>query len=230
LRSILFVADEGKVSPACASAADALLFDLAALGPEVSARAIALARGSGKTTLVQIQPLASGRADRDLDAIMSARPEGIVLPQACGGRDVQHLGAKLAVREAENDLPDGATKILAFVAETPASLFELGSLARSTRRLIGLGWRPESLGTALGAADGAEPLRVARSMLLFAAAAAGVPAFDALQAGEGKIFAWACEAAARDGFSGKFVRDAAQAAAVNTAFNSLSPLAGRGQG
>ncbi len=228
MRSILVVPASRSSAPAAlASEADAIAIDLAAVGDEEEARRAAiemlgLLRAAGKTALVLIHPLASGRADADLDAVMAATPDGIVLPDAIGGRDVQHLGAKLAVREAENDLPDGSTGILALAADSPAAIFELGALARATRRLIGIG-RDErrlaqSLGLAIGGEEKPEPLRVARGLAILAAGAAGAPAFDSAEPGEGEAFARACARAARDGFSGKFALTPDQARAINAAF------------
>ena len=167
-----------------------------------------------------------GLADADLDAVMPGRPDGIILPDACGGRDIQHLGAKLAVREAENDLAEGALKILASAGDSPAALFELGSIARASRRLIGLGRDERLLAQRLGVlariGDGPpEPLRVARSLCLFAAAAAGTKAYDCSEPGESDAFARICAQAARDGFTGKIVVSAAQARIVNAAFAEL---------
>jgi citrate lyase subunit beta / citryl-CoA lyase len=228
MRSILIVpAARSLAQAALASEADAIAIDLSASGDEGAARGAAiemlgLARAAGKAALVLIHPLASGRADADLDAVMASRPDGIILPDAVGGRDVQHLGAKLAVREAENDLPDGSTRILALAADSPAAVFELGSLARATRRLIGIG-RDErrlaqKLGLALTEGETPEPLRAARGLAVLAAAAAGAPAFDSAEAGEGENFARACARAARDGFAGKFALTPDQARAVNAAF------------
>lgn len=228
MRSILIVpAARSSARTALASEADAIAIDLAAVGDEEEARRAAiemlgLLRAASKTALVLIHPLASGRADADLDAVMAATPDEIVLPDAIGGRDVQHLGAKLAVREAENDLPDGSTRILALAANSPAAVFELGSLARATRRLIGIGRDErrlaERLGLALAGEERPEPLRAARGLAVLAAAAAGAPAFDSAEPGEGEFFARACARAARDGFSGKLALTPDQARAVNAAF------------
>ncbi len=110
MRSILVVpAARPSARGALASEADAIALDLAGDDDDEARRAaielLGLAQAIGKTALVMIRPLASGRADADLDAVMTAKPRAIVLPDAIGGRDVQHLGAKLAVREAENDHP-----------------------------------------------------------------------------------------------------------------------------
>ncbi len=231
MRSILVVpAAPASVTSALASEADAIAIDL--LGRDDDARRAALkvlelAREAGKTALVIIRPLASGLADADLDAVMPGRPRAIILPDAIGGRDVQHLGAKLAVREAESDLADGSTGILALAADSPAAIFELGSLARATRRLIGVGRDERRLAQSLGLSITEEempaPLRVARGLAVLAAAAAGAPAFDSAEPGDGAFFAHACARAARDGFAGKFALTPDQARMINAAFPAKKP-------
>ena len=230
MRSILMLsaASRAAFEAGLASEAHALAIDLAGgaeaeIARKNAAEWIAEARGLNRCCLAQIHALGSGLADADLDAVMAARPDGIILPDACGGRDVQHLGAKLAVREAENGLPDGFGKILVLAADSPAALFELGSFARATRRLIGLGHDERLLMRRLGMADGLrkkrpEPLRVARALCLFAAAAAGAPAYDCAESGEGEAFVQACAEAAAEGYAGKFVLTAKQAKIVNAAF------------
>jgi citrate lyase subunit beta / citryl-CoA lyase len=227
MRSILiFPATRRALEEALASEADALAVDLLCASEEDVAALIGKARASGKKCLAQIHPLDSGLADADLDAVMPGRPDGIILPDACGGRDIQHLGAKLAVREAEYDLSEGALKILALAGDSPAALFELGSIARASRRLIGLGRDEGLLAQRLGISarrddEQPEPLRVARSLCLFAAAAAGTKAYDCAESGEGETFARICARAARDGFAGKIVVSATQARIVNAAFADL---------
>ncbi len=230
MRSILVIsaASRAAFEAGLASEADALALDLACDAEIDAARKnaaawIAEARGLNRRCLAKIHPLASGLADGDLDAVVAAAPDGIILPDACGARDVQHLGAKLAVREAENGLPDGSLKVLALAADSPAAIFELGSLSRAARRLIGLG-RDElllmrRLGVeAAGAGERPEPLRVARALCLFAAAAANAPAYDCAEPGEDEDFARNCATAARENFAGKLVLTAAQAKIANAAF------------
>ncbi len=230
MRSILVVSADSRASfdEALASEADCLAVDLSgateidANGARNNAAAwIAEARGRDRCCMAQIHPLDSGLADGDLDAVMEARPDGIILPDACGGRDVQHLGAKLAVREAENGLPDGYAHILALAADSPAAIFELGTFARATRRLIGLGRDERRLMQRLGmetTGQRPEPLIVARALCLFAAAAAKAPAYDCAEPGEGEDFVRSCARAASEGFAGKFVTTPAQAEIVNAAF------------
>lgn len=230
MRSILVVpaASRASFDAALASEADCLAVDLSGAteagaddARKNAATWIAEARGRDRSCMARIHPLDSGLADGDLDAVMKARPDGIILPDACGGRDVQHLGAKLAVREAENGLPDGYAHILALAADSPAAIFELGTFARATRRLIGLGRDERRLMLRLGMAplqQRPESLIVARALCLFAAAAAKAPAYDCAESGEGEDFSRACARAASEGFAGKFVETPAQAKIVNAAF------------
>ena len=46
---------------------------------------------------------------------MSSAPDAVLLPRSFGAASVQQLSAKLAVREADFALPDGATRIIAIV-------------------------------------------------------------------------------------------------------------------
>jgi citrate lyase subunit beta/citryl-CoA lyase len=239
MRSLLFVPGDSahKLARAAESAADALIIDLedsVALAAKDAARRgaaefLAAQRGaaSRQRLFVRVNPLCSGLTDADLDAVMPARPDGIVLPKAVGGADVQHLGAKLAVREAEHDLADGATAILPIATETPAAIFALGSFAGASRRACALTWGSEDLSAALGAetnrrADGtyASPYRLARDLALFAAAAAGVDAIDTIFADfrDADGLRRECEAARRDGFAGKLAIHPGQIAAINAAF------------
>lgn len=227
-RSILvFPATRHALDQALASEADALAVDLLCASDLDAAAALGEAHARGKKCLAQIHALGSGLADADLDVLMPGRPDGIILPDACGGRDIQHLGAKLAVREAENNLAEGALKILALAGDSPAALFELGSIARASRRLIGLGRDERLLAQRLrvlarNGDEPPEPLRVARSFCLFAAAAAGTKAYDCAEPAESEDFSRICEQAACDGFAGKIVVSAAQAVIVNAAFAARS--------
>lgn len=224
--------DERALEPALKSGADCLWLDLRATpapGARPRARDLALgllraARKGGPHLYVRVNALESGEIDADLDAVMKGAPDGIVLPGAGGGADVQHLGAKLALREAEYDLPDGATQIIA-VVQTPAAIFKMGTYAGASRRLAALSWSPDDLAAAIGARatrapDGAltPPYGMARSLVLMAAKAAGVAAIDCAELGERARFKAECEAACRDGFTGKLGLDAEQVALIAATF------------
>lgn len=239
MRSQLFVPgdSEKKLARGLESGADCLFVDLedsvaAAIKP--AARRLACAfllnarKAAGRPLLyVRVNALDTGLTDDDLDAIMPGQPDGILLPKSQGGIDVQHLAAKLAVREAENGLKDGSTKIMCVATETASAIFGLASYRGASRRLSALTWGAEDLSADLGAetnrlADGthADPYRLARSMTLLAAVSAGVQPVDTVypnfrdEAG----FRAECEGARRDGFTGKMAIHPAQVPIINEIF------------
>ena len=161
---------------------------------------------------MRVNGLATGLTDADLDAVVAARPDAIMLPKAEGGPSIMHAAAKLATREALAGLPDGHVKIVAIATETAQSLFVAGTYRAASPRLTALTWGAEDLSAELGAeanrdADGRflDPYRLARTLCLAAAAAAEVLALDTVyvdfrnEAGLRRE----CEEARRDGFSGQ---------------------------
>ena len=137
------------------------------------------------------------------------------------------LDAKLAVREAQNTLPDGHIKILPIATETAAAMFLAGTFAGSSKRLIGLTWGAEDLSAELGAqanrdAQGnfLDPYRLARVLCIAGAAAAAVPAIDTVYVDfrNADGFRRECEDACRDGFTGKMAIHPAQVPIINEVF------------
>ena len=129
-------------------------------------------------------PSNSGETDSDLDALMVGAPDAILLPRSLGAASVQQLSAKLAVREAQLGLADGATRIIA-VADTAQSLFHMGSYRGSSARLAGVAWSAEALRADIGAETDRDrlggalgPYRLARELTLLAATSARVAAID----------------------------------------------------
>ncbi len=239
MRSLLFVPGDSpkKLQKALASGADALILDLedsVALDAKPQARAIsrevladARRQPSRPRLIVRINALTTGLSDADLDALMPAAPDAIMLPKSEGGTDVSHLAAKIAVREAENDLPDGATRIIPIATETGKGIFGLGTYAGASHRLAAITWGAEDLSADLGAEtnrldDGsyADPYRLARSLTLFAAAAAHVDAVDTVFTNfrDDAGFEAECRAARRDGFAGKMAIHPAQVPVINAIF------------
>ena len=239
MRSFLFVpADSArKLDKAMSSGADALIVDLEdsiALDGKARAREAAAAFLEGAAAdatrpylMVRVNGLDTGLTDADLDAIAPAKPDAIMLPKAQGGAAIVHIDAKLAVREAQNNVPDGHIKILPIATETAAALFLVGTFAGASARLIGMTWGAEDLSAELGAranrdAQGRflDPYRLARSLCLIGAAAAAVPAIDTVfvdfrnETG----FRRECEDACRDGFLGKMAIHPAQVPIINDVF------------
>ncbi len=234
-RSFLFVpADsERKLEKARASVADALILDLedsVAASARPKARALAaefLKQECDAEIWVRINPLDSEDASQDLQAVMPSAPRGIVLPKLRGADDATQLAELLDVLENECDLAAGQTAILPIATERPGALFRMGDYADATPRLAGLTWGAEDLSTAVGASasrgdDGnwLPPYQLARSLCLFAAAAAGVPAIDTVYTDyrDADGLAEFAAAARRDGFEGMLAIHPGQVAIINKAF------------
>lgn len=234
-RSILFVPGDSpkKFERAMAGDADGLILDLedsVAAERKVESRALVrdmLAAGRDRKQLwVRMNALDTPYALGDLAAVVGARPFGIVVPKTRGGDDLRTVGNYLDAYETAAGVPAGSTRMLAIVTELGAAMFGLGTYAGASPRLWGLSWGAEDLAADLGAAanrvDGAltEPYRVARTMCLYAAAAASVRALDTVCVDLDDLAVVARESAEarRDGFSGKIAIHPKHVAPINAAF------------
>jgi len=248
MRSLLFVPADGgsKLDKALASGADAVIIDLEdsiARDRKVRARQNAAAFIRQAVTqenrpwlMVRVNGLATGMIDADLDAIVPACPDAIVLPKAEGRAALIHADAKLAAREAIAGFPDGHIKIVAQAFETAAGLFLAGTFKAASARLIGLTWGPEDLSAEVGAetnrdADGrlTAPYQLARSLSLFGAAAAEVAAIETIYVDFRDLEGLRrdTEAARRDGFSGRLAIHPAQVPVINEVFTPTAEALAR---
>ncbi len=232
-RSYLFVpADsERKLAKATQAGADALIVDLEdAVLPEArpdARQAVAGFLQGRDDAWVRINPIDSEDAQADLEAVVPARPAGIVLPKPRGAGDVAELSQRLDQLEQQNGLEAGTTAIMALCTERPEALFTLQGYGGATPRLRALSWGAEDLSAALGATanrdeDGSwlPVFELARSLCLLAAAAAEVAAIDTVFTDfrdlEG-LLVYAANAR-RDGFSGMLAIHPAQVDVINAAF------------
>ncbi len=239
MRSLLFVPGDSpkKLEKGMGSGADALLLDLEdSISPQKKAEArattVAFLKDARSTKdrprlYVRINGIATGLTDADLDAVVAARPDGIMFPKAEGGAAVADCDARIAAREAKSGLPAGALDIIAIATETAQAIFLAGTYGGSSKRLKGLTWGAEDLSVELGAEANRDrdgnflaPYMLARSLCLAGAAAAQVQAIDTVyvdfrnDAGLRRE----CEEARRDGFIGKMAIHPAQVAAINEVF------------
>ena len=223
-RSWLFVpADsEKKIAKALDSEADAIIFDLEdSVAPTRKAAARAIlkelpARSGGPQWWVRINPLRTDDHREDLDIIGIPDVHGIVLPKTESGADIIELAHRT-----------GTIPIHAIVTETAASLFGLLSYRDPKSTLAAMSWGAEDLSAALGATskydengDLSFTYRLARSLCLAGAAAAGVQPVDGVFADFRDADGLAREAAAarREGFTGKLAIHPDQVALINAAF------------
>jgi citrate lyase subunit beta/citryl-CoA lyase len=240
LRSFLFIPgdSERKLGKADGAGADALVLDLEdSVAPEAKARARHMVtahlaarprEGRAAQIWVRINPLETGLALPDLAAIVAVSPDGIVLPKANGPDDVLRLSHYLDALEAQGGVPAGSVKILPVATETAVAPFRLGEYASAgLKRLFGLTWGAEDLSAAVGASTNKESsgawgftYRLARSLTLLAAHAAGVPAIDTLYVDFRDEAGLRAESrvSRAEGFSGRLAIHPAQVAAINESY------------
>jgi citrate lyase subunit beta/citryl-CoA lyase len=239
LRSLLFVPgdSERKLAKAQLSRADALVLDLE---DAVAAERLPVARTMVRDYLksrtarskqqlwVRVNPLQTALALDDLADVMPGAPDGIMLPKCDSAAQTVTLGHYLSALEAREGLRPGSTKILPVATETPCAMFALDSYVGASDRLAALTWGAEDLSTALGASTNRLPdgeyeftYKLARSLCLLGAHAAGVAAIDTIWGNfrDAEGLAADSKAARRAGFSGKIAIHPDQVDVINAAFS-----------
>jgi citrate lyase subunit beta/citryl-CoA lyase len=226
LRSLLFVPGDrpDQMDKARRCAADALILDLEdsvslqnkKAAREHSAAFLHAPKRPGQV-FVRINSLGSGLTGDDLEAILVARPDGIMLPKAQGAG---------AIRELAKLLPQ-TLRILPIATETPSAVFQLSEYASVADRLVGLTWGVEDLSAAIGArsaraADGAftPPFEMLRGLVLFAAHSAAIPAIETVYKAfrDSAGLSAYLGRAAHDGFTGMLAIHPDQVPIINAAF------------
>ena len=233
-RSFLFVpADsERKMEKAGGVEADALILDLEdSVAPDArpAARQLAAEYLKGRDNVwVRVNPVDTEDFEADIEAVMASQPAGIMLPKPRHARDAVKLSERIDVLENHHGIDHGQTRIIALCTEHPEALLTLHSYVGTVPRLAGLSWGAEDLSAAVGAATNRStkgewlpPYEMARSMCLFAAAAAEVAAIDTVftdfRDDEG-LLRYAANAR-RDGFSGMLAIHPDQVEPINAAFS-----------
>ena len=226
LRSLLFVpADRPhRFTKAASSGADAIILDLEdSVGSDRKEFARDAVRkwlecGQFANSFVRINPLDSGLTASDLAAVLPARPRGLILPKAEGAASIYTL-----IELASTSLP----LILPIATETAAAVFELGSYRSVAKHLAGLTWGAEDLPAAIGAVSAREddgsytaPYELVRSLTLFGAHAAGVPAIETVfpSIDDPHGLARYVRRARRDGFTGMMAIHPSQIPEINFGF------------
>jgi citrate lyase subunit beta / citryl-CoA lyase len=117
----------------------------------------------------------------DLAEVVPSGPAGVCLPKCEDAGQVTDLAALLDDLERRHSLPPGSTGIVAAI-ESPAAVLAAASIARAHPRVVALMLGAEDLALDIGlgtarVAEAAE-LLFARSMVVYAAAAARVVSID----------------------------------------------------
>lgn len=227
MRSLLFVpADLGrKIDKALMCGADMIILDLEdSVAPQnkpdarkLAAQVLARPRPEGTRVFVRVNALDTGLTADDLDAVIPGKPDGLIQPKTATGGCVEQLAA----------MAGSAMPIIAIATETARAMFGLGSYHKLKANLLGLAWGAEDLSNELGAQanrtpDGrlTEPYRLARTLCLYGARAAGIEPVDTVYVdfrNEAGLEA-DCIEAVRDGFTCKMAIHPAQIEVINRVF------------
>jgi citrate lyase subunit beta/citryl-CoA lyase len=218
---------------AALSGADVLILDLEdAVHPDAKpaarqlvAETLTSGAAGGPARYVRVNALDSAWCEADLEAVVPARPDGIMLPKLTGPEDLHRLGD--LIERWEIPAQRGRTRIIPVCAETPAATLSLAAKSWAHPRLAGLLWGAEDLSAAVGATTNRDehgqytaPFALARSLCLLAARAADVAPIDAVFTDfrDSEALARETDAARRDGFSAKAAIHPAQVDIINQRF------------
>lgn len=188
-RSWMFVPGnkERFLAKAAAADVDCVFLDLEdGVLPDGKERARSMVAAALRTPFrpqcyVRLNAAATKWFDGDLAEVVPAGPAGVCLPKCEDAGQVTDLAARLDDLERRHSLPPGSTRIVAAI-ESPAAILAAASIARAHPRVVALmlGAEDLALDIGLGTAREAEAAELifARSMLVYAAAAAHVVSID----------------------------------------------------
>ena len=175
----------------------------------------------------------------DLEAVMEAQPDGIVLG-GCGSQDdIQQFAGLLYELEQRRGLRSNSTKIVPQIGRSPRAALQVPKLLDDMHpRVSGLAWDADGLAHSLNARRRrgpggiwSDPLAFLRAQVLLVAHALGLDAIEAAYAGprEPEPMARAAEGARADGFTGMFATHPAHVAPIKAAFAPTSEERGEAQ-
>ena len=171
--------------------------------------------------LIRINPVGSRLEAEDLQAAVSAAPDGIVIPKAASAEHIRWVSERISALESEHGLQAGAIALFAIV-ESALGIVNLREIAGADERLACLIFGAEDLAGDVGArrTPGADEVFYARSAVVTHAAAFGLDAIDMVMADFHDLDALAAEAGvgAGLGYVGKQIIHPRQIASVQAAF------------
>ena len=225
--------NERYLASALASAADTLVLDLEDSVPpdrKVAARASVTEwlssadvteRAGHKELMVRINALDTAWGRDDVSALVELGPRTLMVPKVERTADLDALDETITAAD-----PITAFTFFPVVTETAAGVINLPAVA-AHHRVDGVCWGAEDLSAALGASAARDlsgrflpVFEMVRSWCLIGAAAAGVPAIDAVFTDLADLAGLRAESdlAAAMGFAGKITIHPSQIEIVNEAF------------
>ena len=168
--------------------------------------------------VVRINPLDTF-ASEDIKAIVPCRPDALLIPKVQCAADIHKILALMAGIEV-----NGQEKIkLIALLETPRGIAEAYSIAQADKRIVALALGAEDYTAALGAKRTSEGTEIftARSMVINAAAAAGIESIDTpyTDANDEAGLLKDAQLAKHLGFKGKLAINPRQIDVIHSVFN-----------
>jgi citrate lyase beta subunit len=171
--------------------------------------------------LARINPVGSGLENEDLQTVLPAHPDGIVVPKVERPEQVQWVSNQITEFEQRSGWPIGKIPLLIGI-ETAFSIINLRQIASADPRLEGLIFGSEDLASDIGAirTQAAWEVFYARSAVVTHAAAFGLQAIDMVNINLHDLenLRREAEQGAQLGFAGKQIIHPDQIAPVQEAF------------
>jgi citrate lyase beta subunit len=230
-RALLYMPgdDTRKIRKAAALGVDCICMDLedgVAVNHKVAARETVVSAlrsmdfGSSER-LARINAIGSGLETEDLNAILPAQPDGIVVPKVDSAEPLAWVSAQIAAAELEQGWPAGSIALIAIV-ETARGIANLKEIAGAGPRLEALIFGAEDLASDIGARRTQPGWEVfyARSAVVTYAAAFDLQAIDMVYVDFRDLEGLRQEAlqGAQLGFAGKQTIHPDQVAVVQAAY------------
>ena len=188
-RSWLFVGgvDEAALDAAGSAGADVLILELEDFTPP-AARPVARARAgelfaawraAGIIAAVRVNPLESDDGMADLDAVMTAGPDAVLLPKVAETAQLARLDVEVGRLEAVHGIESGSTELVPNI-ELARGLIQTHDVCTVSPRITAALVASEDMAADLGAERGPDGLELqyVRQRFIVECAAAGTPAID----------------------------------------------------
>ena len=133
----------------------------------------------GIETVVRINSLDTEFGVKDIEAAVRAGVNVIRLPKTETAEDIKAVESHIERVEKEAGIPVGTTKMMAAI-ESPLGAFNAYQIATASKRLVGIAIGGEDYVTAMKTSRSPEGVELftGRSLVVMAARAAGIGAFD----------------------------------------------------
>ena len=190
-RAILYVPgnETRKIEKAITLGADSVCLDLEdGVAPkrkvdarETIARAFRTLNFGASEKLGRINGVGTGFESDDLEALVPARPDGIVVPKVNDADELRWVSARIGEIEKRENLPEGSIALIGMI-ESARGLVNVAQIANADARLEALIFGAEDYAADVGATRTREGTEIlyARSAIVVACAAFGIQAIDLL--------------------------------------------------